>query len=173
VRAHEHLSPWPRLTGLFIHAGLEAFIKETPFAPDMVWEELLHREAPELHASPEYHAERHTAATLLGSLLDSDLWKNLLSDCLSRDAELAFVHRTSEGLVHGVMDLLLDKGEKGLFVVDYKTNAPSADLRAWCETHGYDAQIRAYVEAVRVMHPNRPVTGLILAINQQPTLLAL
>lgn len=86
---------------------------------------------------------------------------------------MPFAHMTPDGLVHGTMDLVLDHGDAGLVVVDYKTGSASPPpgtslddyLMAHCHERGYDVQVTAYGAATRALNPGRPVRCCVLFVE--------
>jgi hypothetical protein len=67
--------------------------------------------------------------------------------------ELPFIYKTEKRIIHGVIDLLIQKADASWVIVDYKTNhVPNGtqDVEAVKKhAHRYHLQVGAYAEAVR------------------------
>jgi ATP-dependent helicase/nuclease subunit A len=77
--------------------------------------------------------------------------------------EMPFVQRREDGsLMEGAIDLVVDEGEKGLLVVDWKTDAAIGVERMTA----YRAQVEVYREALRAACPGRVVGAMLVSLRE-------
>ncbi|MCC7171955.1 MAG: UvrD-helicase domain-containing protein [Planctomycetes bacterium] len=78
-------------------------------------------------------------------------------------AEMPFVRRLEDGsLMEGAIDLVVDEGDQGLLVVDWKTDAAIGPERM----ASYRAQIEIYRAALRAVCPGREVRAMIVSMRE-------
>lgn len=131
--------------GDLLHRGLEAMVKQGAAFDAGAFPDVA-RELERLHADPER--------------------RRLVEGARRVESEMPLVHRDGDTLVSGTLDLLVERSDGTLVVVDYKTTefegeAPTDALRRFADRRGYKKQLAAYARAVAAMHPGRKVeTGI-------------
>lgn len=100
---------------------------------------------------------------VLAPFFASPLFRRLRS-MQTLGAELPFSQQTAQGVVSGVIDLLL-RGEDGvIWVVDYKTDNISPGTEE-ASAQKYFAQVQSYVRAARAIYPGADVRGLVVFVR--------
>ncbi|MCG6870753.1 MAG: UvrD-helicase domain-containing protein [Gammaproteobacteria bacterium] len=167
--AHDH-DPWPvaaattpaaerRGHGVQVHLALE----------------LLHRHADPDAAHDEFLLRSGEDAGTTGAAWDEAVavWRDpdlqMLFDPAryqSAAAELAILYRDGEQLVSGVVDRLVDDGNR-LWLVDFKSRA-DVDLHSAPRlAQTYHPQLAAYAEGVRKLYPERNLRAVVLFTAQR------
>ncbi len=108
----------------------------------------------------------------LGRLAQDPARQALLKGARRIETELPLVHRDGASLVHGSLDLMIERADGTLVIVDYKTTefegdaaslaaVPEDSLKRFAERRGYQKQLAAYGRAISAMHPGQRVeTGV-------------
>ncbi|WP_458401856.1 UvrD-helicase domain-containing protein [Candidatus Avelusimicrobium sp.] len=85
--------------------------------------------------------------------------------------EMPFTQRTKDGLINGVIDLLLQDEKGTLWVVDYKTDMISLGEEAR-QAQKYVPQINAYRQAVQQLYPQTEIkAGIVFLRTRQMAVL--
>ena len=85
--------------------------------------------------------------------------------------EMPFTHQTQDGLINGVIDLLLQDEKGTLWVVDYKTDMISLGEEDR-QAQKYVPQINAYRQAVQQLYPQTEIkAGIVFLRTQQMAVL--
>jgi len=125
---HEALRWWGP-----VHSGLDSLLR------DLAWEHGVVDEAEQAYLVRE--AER-----LLRSLQHSDIFA-WLETARQLYQELPFIFSQGDRILHGVVDLLIQRGDGSWAIVDYKTSyVPGVPLREHAQR--YHLQVGAYAQAL-------------------------
>ena len=155
----------PRLAaaiGTFVHRALEAFMQRQVFHDEQVWRALV---------TPSADSERWRSEVLNElSELRQDPWLLQLRESAKRiETELPIVFQRADELVLGSLDLLVERQDGQLLIIDYKTsrftaaakNLSEADLKRFCRERHYDEQLADYCEAIAAIYPKQKVTAAV------------
>ena len=114
-------------------------------------------------------AARETALAQYTDAAREILETFLASDACARlramqvlDAEIPFSRQTPQGVVSGVMDLLLRDTDGTVWVVDFKTDRTDDPAQL---AEKYRPQLQAYVQAARQMYPQNTVRGAAVLVR--------
>ena len=105
------------------------------------------------------------AAQLLALYQTSALFAQLRS-MQTLGVEMPFTHRTPNGLVNGIIDLLLQDENGSLWVVDYKTDMISLGEEEQ-QAKKYSVQINAYKQALQHLYPQKEIKAAIVFLRTQ------
>lgn len=96
---------------------------------------------------------------------------------------MEIIHFYDQKMVRGSIDLLIEKSNGDLLIVDYKTSTYSPlvnelsfdrdqDLADFCREKGYHHQLSVYKKAVSAMHPDKKIqSGIFLTKEREFILL--
>lgn len=163
-----------RRLGRAVHAVLCAClgVPPTDLALDVLARQALEREGID-PAGPEGEASSGEVRTLVEQGLATPLLRAALGTTKRRVEAEVFAHHGGVAVL-GRADLVFEGPDgEGLTVVDFKTDrvpvgADGSALQKLCEAHGYDRQVAAYANALRLA-TGRPVAHayvLFLAAGQ-------
>ena len=79
-------------------------------------------------------------------------------------AEMPFARQLPEGVLRGVMDLLVQDADGTLWVIDYKTDQVTAQ-NAPQTAQKYASQVSAYQQAVQLLYPHQKVRSAIVFVR--------
>ena len=79
---------------------------------------------------------------------------------------MPFTHHTPNGLVNGIIDLLLQDESGSLWVVDYKTDMISLGEEEQ-QAKKYSVQINAYKQALQHLYPQKEIKAAIVFLRTQ------
>ena len=112
---------------------------------------------------PDNISSQEEAAAILQSFYQSDVFTKMSTmKCLA--AEMPFSLQTQQGIVNGVMDLLLQEKDGTLWVVDYKTDQVPAGQEKTAAL-AYQPQVAVYMQAIQKMYPQHTVRGAIVLVR--------
>lgn len=106
---------------------------------------------------------QESAREILAPYFASPLFRRLRG-MQTLGAEMPFSLQTEDGVLSGVMDLLLQDKDGGVWVIDYKTDqvAPGAEKEA---AQKYRPQLLAYTRAARALYPSARVKGAVVFLR--------
>ena len=102
--------------------------------------------------------------------LRQDSWLVQLRDSARRiETELPIVFQRDDELVLGSLDLLVERPDGTLLIIDYKTtrftaaakSLSDAELKRFCRERHYDQQLADYCEAIAAIYPEQKVTAAV------------
>ena len=105
------------------------------------------------------------AREILSAFLRSGLFEKLRAMQVL-GVEMPFVQKTQEGLVSGVMDLLLKDKSGNIWVIDFKTDILHGKLPAQA-AEKYRPQLSAYRQAVQAIYPQDSVRFAVVFVRSQ------
>lgn len=143
--------------GTLVHKGLEAAIKKQTFDHNKVLQAQLMKEMaatswPENLGSLIIKHIKH--------VLQSEVWQELTTGSRQLFAEYPIAYLRGKQLLRGQIDLLCERANGELWVIDYKTTPAHED------EHAFQPQIQAYCEAVyQIYECQRSVQGFVFFTN--------
>ncbi len=164
------------LYGTFIHAGLEAFVKDEAFNAFDVWQQLCAKEnADGLGNLVNTEDIYQQALAEIEKVKVSDDFNLLLQNALRVEAELGVAGIIGENLWQGRIDLVCFLPGEDIVIIDYKTFnlknfLPSDTLDAegrinltrFCKAKGYHLQLGHYEKLFQKIYPKSKVKKGIL-----------
>ena len=78
--------------------------------------------------------------------------------------EMPFVQKTQEGLVSGIIDLLLEDEEKNIWVIDFKTDVLSSQS-AEQAAQKHKPQLSAYQKAAQALYPQSKIRVAVVFVR--------
>ncbi|MGE0173544.1 MAG: UvrD-helicase domain-containing protein [Oligoflexales bacterium] len=145
-----------RHIGQLIHRGLELRVQNRPFKAREFWDSLLKR-----NDASENGFE--LAQDLLDGVLSSPRWLDLWQDAVNIWPEMTCCERRGDQIVRGSMDLLIEKANGDLWIVDYKTAVMPSNLtpKEFVLAKRYFDQLAHYSLIVQGMYPGRTVKSCV------------
>ncbi len=107
---------------------------------------------------PEYET---AAREILDVFFASDAFARLRAMRVL-DAEIPFSRQMPQGVISGVVDLLLRDKDGTVWVADFKTDLADDPAQT---AEKYRPQLQAYVQAVRQMYPQNTVRGAVVLVR--------
>lgn len=157
---HDAVEARGRAFGVLVHAVLEAIDWKRP---DVASLEALALARAATEGLDE--AAAREALALVARFLASPLAKRI-GAARRAIAEMPFVQRRDDGssmsLMEGAIDLVVDEGDEGLLVVDWKTDVAIGPERM----ESYRAQVEIYRSALRAVCPGRSVGTVIVSLRE-------
>lgn len=160
-----------RLHGIYVHSGLEAFVKKRNWEPKKEWDRTLKSNLTFSELSSFGQKDQDQVFAFadkeLTRVINSKTWKDLIESSISCEAEVDILHLTDDGLVRGVIDLLVQKSSQHFLIVDYKT--AEIGNNAAVKGKDYTSQLSYYVEAMKSMHPKAKIEALVYFTKNNTT----
>ena len=103
----------------------------------------------------------HVAKEIMDAFCSSELCARL-RQMRVLETEMPFSRRTSQGIVNGVIDLLLRDENETVWVVDFKTDETD-DWHRRAEI--YRPQVQAYVQAMEQLYPHAEIKGAVAFVR--------
>ena len=175
--AHDLVTSHPLLYGQCLHRILELSPHDDshPLTKSQSLCRWMKTQLPEARSLPRATLDEIAQVAILGSekCRNSAAWKTIFADAVKIHRESSLVMITEgelavQNLMVGQPDLVVEKSDATLWVIDYKTGgialSDDADhhlAQEYCKQNGYDVQVQTYAEALAKLYPTYAIKSWI------------